>query len=171
MGAAYRVTQFFQTIYAKPGPQEFALVETHLSPPLFDLFHMMRASDQAHGIRVLRNLIAQDEQHPDLLAAALLHDVGKSRITPKIYERVLMVLAEWLFPATARYWGTGEAKGWRRPFVIAACHPKWGAEMILETGGTQILATLVNRHQETPPESNAEIDQMLHRLQEADNEN
>jgi hypothetical protein len=171
MGLAYRVTQFFQTLIAKPDPKDLELVDDQLEKPLAELFYLMEPPDQAHGIRVLRRLIARGERHPDLLAAALLHDVGKSRANPRIWDRVAVVLVEWLSPRAVKRWGGSEARGWRRPFVIAANHPGWGAEMISEAGGTQTLITLVGRHHDAPSGPETEIGRLLDQLIEVDNEN
>ena len=78
---------------------------------------------------VWRRLVDQDEHNPDLLAAALLHDVGKSRFPLRLWERVLIVSLKAFFPDRATRWGVGAAKGWRRALVVAAQHPTWGAEM------------------------------------------
>jgi putative nucleotidyltransferase with HDIG domain len=169
MGLVYRASQTFRVLLAKPGSEDLALAEEHLPPPLGELFHQMSPADQVHGFRVLRSLLARGEGDPDLLAAALLHDVGKSQVQVKLWERVLIVLASWLTPNRSRHWGEGELTSWRRPFVIAVHHPTWGAEMIRQAGGSEKLVTLVLRHQDDlPPNSTIEIDQMLSRLQEAD---
>ncbi|HEY42951.1 MAG TPA: HD domain-containing protein [Anaerolineae bacterium] len=129
----------------------------------------MSAADQVHGVSVLRSLLARGEGDPDLLAAALLHDVGKSQARLQLWERILIVLASWLFPSRVRRWGENEHTGWQRPFVIAVRHPFWGAEMIRQAGGSQELIALVLRHQENlPADSAREIDRLLIRLQEAD---
>ena len=70
MSLAYRTTQFFRTLVARIRPQEPALVEANLSPPLAELFWQMSPADQAHGLRVLRNLITHGEKDSVLLAAA-----------------------------------------------------------------------------------------------------
>ena len=169
MGLAYRASQTFRVILAKPGSEDLALAQEHLPPPLGELFHQMSPADQVHGLRVLRSLLAQGEGDPNLLAAALLHDVGKSQVQLRLWERILIVLVSWLAPGRIWHWGEGELTSWRRPFVIAVHHPAWGAEMIHQAGGSEVLATLVLRHQENlPPDSIKEIDHLLYRLQEAD---
>jgi hypothetical protein len=172
MNLAYRTTQFFRAMIAKPRPQELALVEANLSPPMAELFWKMSSTEQVHGLRVLRSLIAQGQNDPDLLAAALLHDVGKIRFTLHIWERVLIVLANWFIPEMVQRWGVGEPDGWRRPFVIASLHPMWGAEMVRDAGGSKILIDLVRRHQEPLSSgSQLKIDHLLHLLQETDGVN
>jgi hypothetical protein len=169
MGFAYRASQTFRVLLAKPRSEDLALAKQHLSPSLWELFHHMSPADQAHGLRVLRSLLARGEGDPNLLAAALLHDVGKSHVQLRLWERILVVLVSWLDPYRVRRWGEGELTSWRRPFVIAVHHPAWGSEMIRQAGGSEELASLVLNHQEDLPHDLAlEIQHLLYRLQEAD---
>jgi putative nucleotidyltransferase with HDIG domain len=169
MGLTYRASQTFRVLLAKPRSEDLGLAEQHLPPALGELFHQMSPAEQVHGIRVLRSLLARGEGDPDLLAAALLHDVGKSQVRLRLWERILIVLASWISPGRVRCWGEGELTGWKRSFVIAVHHPVWGAEMIRQAGGSQDLVTLVLRHQENlSPDATREIDRLLIRLQEAD---
>ena len=132
----------------------------------------MSSADQLHGIHVLQSVRARGEEHPALYAAALLHDAGKSCHRPRLWDRVIVVLGTAMLPDAVERWGKGSPGGWRRPFVIAAQHPLWGAEMIRTAGGSQELETLVRRHQETPPRRvETEIDRLLLVLHEADGEN
>lgn len=169
MGFAYRASQTFRILLAKPRSEDLALAKEHLPSSLWDLFDQMSPAEQLHGLRVLRSLLARGEKDPNLLAAALLHDIGKSQVRLRLWERILIVLASWLAPSKARDWGEGQLTSWRRPFVIAECHPAWGAEMIRQAGGSGELVALVLRHQEVlSPNPVKEIDRLLYRLQDAD---
>lgn len=169
MGFGYRVAQFLRALASRLRPEDLALVDIYLPPTLVHLFQQMSPTDQAHGLRVLHNLILQNEQNPHLLAAALLHDVGKSRIQMRLWERVLIVMTTWLIPDAVQRWGTGAPAGWRRPFVVAAQHPAWGSEMIQQAGGAQELVALVRHHQKPSLSgSRNEFDRLLLLLQEAD---
>src|SRR6266566_5005748 len=50
-----------------------------LPAPALLLFQTMSAADQRHSLRVCRGLLARGCEDKDLLAAALLHDVGKAQ--------------------------------------------------------------------------------------------
>ena len=172
MGLTYRASQTFRLLFSKPDSEDLALAQAHLPSALWDLFRHMSPGDQAHGLRVLRSLLARGESAPNLLAAALLHDVGKSHVRLRLVERILIVVISWFAPDRVPQWGMGELASWRRPFVIAVQHPAWGAEMIRQAGGPELLAKLVLRHDdELPPNPAREIDRLLHRLQEADGSN
>ncbi len=171
MKIQYRASQFIHALFARLSPEDQLLIENTLSPSLLDAFRRMSCSDQLHAVRVLRAIRA-DDAHPTLCAAALLHDVGKANHPPQLWDRILVVLATALFPRAVERWGNAEPRGWRRPFVIAAQHPRWSAEIIRAAGGSDDLVALVGRHQgSSPAPPQTEIDRLLYRLQQADGEN
>jgi hypothetical protein len=142
-----------------------------------ELFGHMQSSEQAHSLLVFNQLLAQREMQEDLLGAALLHDVGKSRFPLRIWERVLIVLGKALVPERAADWGQGEPRGWKRPFVVAEKHPDWGAEMASAAGASPLAVSIIQRHQDVfDPAQRAHggerslEDQLLYKLQEIDNE-
>lgn len=151
MGISYRARQFFQALNAGPSPVELDQARAILSPELMHLFLRMGASDQAHSIQVMQKLREDSNSHPELLSAALLHDVGKCLYPLHVWERVMIVLAKAFFPEQARRWGSGEAHGWKRAFVVAEQHPAWGAELAEQAGASPITIQLIRRHQEPRP--------------------
>ena len=74
-------------------------------------------ADQWHSYRVLCCLRDAGYNHPDLLTAALLHDIGKVRCPLSIRDRTVIVVTGALFPGQVERWGQGVPDGWRRPFV------------------------------------------------------
>jgi hypothetical protein len=172
----YRLRQLWESLYARPTAPDLALALDVLAPPLMALFLRLQPSEQAHSLRILCQLLEQGENHPDLLVAALLHDVGKSRYPLHVWERILIVVGKALLPKQARRWGQGQPRGWQRAFVIAEQHPAWGAEMAGEAGASSLTVSLIRYHQEnspplehlagTPPIENL----LLYRLQYLDDE-
>jgi hypothetical protein len=110
--------------------------------------------------------------------AVLLHDVGKIRCPLNLLDRVLIVLAQRLIPAAARRWGEaapGEscpAWGWRKAFVVASQHPRWGAEMAHQAGASPLAVELIQQHQEKVPApasgEMSKVEQLLVLLQSVD---
>jgi hypothetical protein len=141
------------------------------------LFTGMQPSEQAHALSVHRQLVDQGETSPDLLVAALLHDVGKSCNPLRLWERVLIVLAKAIFPAQSRRWGhsSTERAGqgvWKRAFVVAEQHPAWGAVLAAEAGASPRTVALIRQHQE-PASAQADLEtrRLLSRLQAVDDSN
>lgn len=172
MGFAERASRFFRTLTARPDEERLAQAERGLPPELRQLLREQPAPDLAHSLRVYETLRARGETHPELLAAALLHDVGKARFPLHVWERVLIVLAQRLFPARAARWGASRPEGWRRPFVVATQHPEWGAEMVARCGGSALLVDIIRRHQaHVSQEGMDEAGRLIRRLQTADRAN
>ena len=172
MSAWYRFWQGLRALGAWLQPVDDGLARQYLSPALFALFEQMRRSERQHSLRVLHDLIAAGHDQPDLLVAALLHDVGKTRIPFFLPEKVLVVLVKAAFPGLYLRWGTGSPQGWRRPFAVSVQHPAWGADMVAQAGGTPLAIELIRRHAEaldgTP---HTEADRLLLALQAVDDQN
>jgi hypothetical protein len=62
------------------------------------LFQSMSPADQRHALRVCRGLAARGCTDEDMLAAALLHDVGKARGRVPFWTRPIIVLGKKLIP-------------------------------------------------------------------------
>lgn len=172
----YRARQFWLALGAAPSAKDLELAAKILSPALMELFLRQHPSEQFHSVCICKQLIEQGERSPDLLAAALLHDVGKSLHPLRVWERVVVVIGQVIFPGLSRWWGIGAAQGWRKPFVVAAQHPGWGAEMARAAGASPLLVKLIARHQEEVKTFSMESrgvsveDTLLARLQKLDNE-
>ncbi len=169
---AYRARQFWQALLRPEKQVESKALLPYLSPAELILFRRMQPSEQAHAYRVLRQLMDQGETQPDLLSAALLHDVGKILSPLSIIDRVVIVLGKRFFPKASRRWAEGAARGWHRPFVVGACHGEWGADLVKQAGASELTVELVRRHQEPPsagPQS--QVDELLAKLRAVDDEN
>ncbi len=178
----YRTRQFWLALGAALSLHDLDEARSILSTPQFELFCRLQPGEQVHSLQVMRGLVAQGDTNPDLLAAALLHDVGKSRLRLRLWERVLVVLGKALFPVQVKKWGSltgdeGQAQGasrrqnWRRAFVIAEQHAEWGAQMAAGAGCSPLVVELIRRHQEpalNPVHSCEEL--LLRQLQSVDDE-
>ena len=169
----YRLRQFWQDVTA---PRLTAVAQTdiaaQLTPAELALFQRYSQSDQWHTFRVMKTLQACGQNQPALLTAALLHDVGKARVKLSVWERSWIVLAEFGWPQKTAVWGQGEPVGWRRPFVVKAQHPAWGAEMAAAAGSSPLVVELIRRHQDNGLETAVtEADRLLGWLQWADDQN
>ena len=169
----YRLWQFWQIVTAVPlsavARSEVAAVLTANEMALFEQFSL---NDQWHSYRVMKMLRDAGHVQPPLLVAALLHDVGKTKLPLSIWERSLIVLATILLPGQTAVWGQGEAVGWKRPFVVKAQHPAWSADLAAQAGSQPLAVRLMQRHQDTiQPEDNSTEAELLRLLQWADDQN
>jgi putative nucleotidyltransferase with HDIG domain len=171
----YRTRQFWQSLSAAPAPDDIGGTRRVLSPSLMALFLRMQASEQAHSLDIFGKLANQGDTNHDLLVAALLHDVGKSRQPLRPWERALVVAGKALFPGLAKRWGQsppgGRLGNLRLPFVVAEQHPQWGAEMAAQAGASPLAVALIKRHQDVMQTKPATLeDRLLLRLQLLDDE-
>lgn len=149
--AIYRVWQFSQAIFGKPTAGDLDAVRELLSPELFLLFEKFSPAEQAHAIRVWRDVEGKGFNNPALASAALLHDIGKIRRPLSVYDRVLVVLGNAIFPKQVKKWEQGKPGEGCEPFVVASRHARWGAEMIAAAGSDKLTIKLVLEHQSANP--------------------
>ncbi|MBK7180087.1 MAG: HD domain-containing protein [Chloroflexi bacterium] len=173
MSGWYRLRQFWQNVAARPlTAVAQSEVSAQLTPAEMTLFQHFSNSDQWHSYRVMKTLQAANHIHPDLLTAALLHDVGKTRVPLSVWERSWVVVGQVIWPKKTAVWGQDAPLGWKRPFVVKAQHPAWGADMAAAAGSSELAVGLIRRHQDTVPETAvSEMDHLLRHLQWADNQN
>ena len=171
----YRSRQFWQSLSAGPSRGDLERVSSVLTDPQLELFQGMQASEQTHSIQVFNELRNQGEKNPDLLAAALLHDVGKTRAPLRIWERVMIVIVGAVCENCLHKWGRDKNKhpesglGWRRAFIVAEQHPAWGADLAAKCGTSPMAVSLIARHQErVKPGASTEEDILLQKLQAVD---
>jgi hypothetical protein len=98
---AYRLGQvreqlgFVAPLTAQDYKEVAALLPTAAA---LSLFRTMSPADQQHSLRVCRKLLARGCKDKDMLAAALLHDVGKAQGRVPFWTRPAIVLGKKLAP-------------------------------------------------------------------------
>lgn len=164
----YRVWQFWQAMTARPlDSQTIEEIRTVLSPKQQQLFNRLSVSEQQHSYRVFSALREAGNDRLDLLAAALLHDVGKTAKRRYWWDKILVVLGKAFLAGKSAEWASGEAKGFRRPFVVKAHHAEWGADEA-ETAESSALTVALIRHHHAQGELDGELGIYLPLLQWAD---
>jgi hypothetical protein len=164
----YRVRQFVTALTARVSEADRAEADAHLPSEARALFRQMPRDGQAHALRVMRDLRCAGHSNAPLLAAALLHDAGKSaaHITP--LTRSIFVVLKRLAPGRlARLSNTG----WRQPLVALRDHAHIGAEWARRAGCDELTVSLIARHQGGIDNITSEEDRLLRILQTADDLN
>ena len=116
---SYRVSQFWTALRnTQLNNGDLELVSSILTDSQLDIFNHMHNSEKVHALRVLQTLLDAGESHPDLLTAAILHDVGKIIYPLRLWERVLIVLGKKFLPKLSMDWSQAPPRGLKRAFVI-----------------------------------------------------
>jgi len=172
MDAWHRVRQFYHALAAPLIQMDLSPVRHILGVQLFRLFEQLPPVERSHSLRVLGMLQQEGYSDPDLLQAALLHDVGKSSIRLRLHERVLIVLLSPVMRKLTAGTDAGRKSRWQNMLRIARQHPRWGAEMVLQAGGSETLVWLIRNHQHQLTHSpRNRKEEMLLALQAADRKN
>ncbi|MCX7680693.1 MAG: HD domain-containing protein [Anaerolineae bacterium] len=162
----YRVRQFIRALTARVSEEELEEVAQVVSPAAYELFCSMAVQDQRHSLDVYTTLRLSGWHHPDLLTAALLHDVGKSLAPLPAWQRALIVLLSRFVPCLLERLGRGELRGWRRGFVVHAHHAELGASLAQRAGCSPLASSLIGRHHEDGQQAAEDV--LLAALQAAD---
>lgn len=182
----YRMGQFYQALTARVAEETVEQAMHVLPPEAHALFRRQTAQDQHHALAVYHALRQAGHTHPQLLAAALLHDAGKAAARLPAWQRAIIVLLDRCAPRLLARLGRQALQGqtlslpngWRRPFIVHVHHPEIGARWAKEAGCSPLAVALIRRHQDKPAPGpfcaqgeTAEENLLLAALQAADDTN
>lgn len=168
----YRVNQFLRALTARVSEEEVEEALSTLTPASRALFRRQSVADQHHALAVYYTLCRAGRTNPHLLAAALLHDVGKGAARLPLWQRALVVLMNRFAPRLLDRLGQGNSRdhphsdatgrpveksrwgpsfdylpgGWRRPFAVQVQHAEIGARWAHEAGCSALTVNLIRRH-------------------------
>jgi len=168
----YRAGQFFRSLRPVITAADQETILAYLpTPGLRRLFARMDPVDQQHALAAFHALRRAGETDPDLLAAVLLHDAGKSLARVRLWHRVLVVLLGALAPGWLPALASAPPGSWRYPLAVYCNHPALGAELAAAAGATPLMVRLIRLHQSPPtgPASSPE-DRLRQALYRADND-
>ena len=173
MSAWYRVRQFVHAAgsWIRSDDADTVVAAHYLPPEAVKLFQAMSRYDRQHALKVLQALEGQGHTERDLLAAALLHDAGKTVTQEgrvRLWHRVAVVLMHVAWPNLLERLAKGGQQGWRRPFYVHLTHGAIGAEAAEQAGCSQVTVDLIRRHEDAPGQTH---DPLLAALKAADSEN
>jgi putative nucleotidyltransferase with HDIG domain len=132
--------RFFDVLRSRAlTPDEQARVDGWLREDERSLFWGQQAADQRHAYEAARSCLAEQPDRPDLVRAALLHDVGKRHARLGVVGRVtasLLRLAR--MPAPGRLGAYLD-------------HGRLGAEELAAGGAEPIVVRFARHHHEAEP--------------------
>lgn len=151
----YRLGQVRQQLgfVAPLSHNDYAEVVRWLPPPALSLFRTMSDADQQHSLRVCRGLQAHGCQEEDMLAAALLHDVGKAQGRVPFWTRPAIVIGKLCAPGfLARlvippaHFDKQKIPAWQRSLSYAWWHADVGADLAATAGLSERAVLYIRTH-------------------------
>ncbi|MBM3696238.1 MAG: HD domain-containing protein [Actinobacteria bacterium] len=138
--AGHLARRFFAVLTAGPlQPGEQAEVARWLRPAERPLFWSQPPADQRHGLDGARAVLARRPERPDLVRAALLHDVGKRHSSLGTLRRTLVTVAAALgLPLRGR-------------FAAYRDHGPIGAGDLAEAGAEALVVEFARHHHAARP--------------------
>lgn len=138
----HRVGQLIGHLTARVEPAEEDGARQLLPAAAWPLFKAMPTADRRHALDVAGRLLAAAQTDPDLLAAALLHDVAKGH-RMRLWHRVAGVLLGAVAPRALASLASPDERSLRYPFHLYSHHPALSAEAALQAGCSRRAADLI----------------------------
>ncbi len=138
-----------------PRPGDEAWAEAQLLPGEVDLWRSMSGPDRRHAVGVARSTLALLESPASdadasvgrpVIAAALLHDVGKVSSGLGTFARVAVTVAAMVLGRSRVIEGAGRAGGWRRRAADYLAHDAIGARLLSEAGSDPLTEAWAREH-------------------------
>lgn len=152
-GGMHLVKRYFGSLRpGGPNAADRTWVASVLSPAELELWQRMSGPDRRHSAAVGRSVAHElgDDAPRAVLAAALLHDVGKIDAGLRTFGRVVATL-------TIALAGRTEVESWRRStglhrrIALYALHPSLGADRLALAGAAPLTVAWAREHH-LPPE-------------------
>jgi hypothetical protein len=153
-----------------PAQDDTAWARAQLLPDERDLWQQMSSADRRHSVAVARRVerALGHEASRAVLAAALLHDVGKIDARLGAYGRVVATLSVSIAgrPA-AEEWS--ESRGFTRKIGLYVRHPQIGADRLALAGSDPLTIAWAREHH-LPEEDWTLPPHLAHALKDADDD-
>lgn len=136
------VTRFFDYLAARPPTEaETNLIASRLTPSQFELFAQQDMRDRAHALHAASVVLASGTEDPDVLRAAILHDVGKRHAALGVIGRTIAsVLIKLRLPMSRR-------------MRLYRDHGEAGARDLEAAGSSQLVVDFTRSHHDRRPET------------------
>ncbi|MGC8511980.1 MAG: hypothetical protein ACP5P1_02940 [Acidimicrobiales bacterium] len=138
-----------------PEPELDTWAQSFLTPAERSLWNQMSGPDRRHAIGVARQVevaLYTNRPAPDrpVIAAALLHDVGKVRCGLGTFSRVAVTLAAIVKGREALAAVPPQAPRWRARIGEYLTHDAIGAAMLAGAGSDELTVTWAGEHHRHP---------------------
>jgi hypothetical protein len=155
-----------------PSRSEWPWISEQLLDDEADLWRQMSGPDRRHGLVVARRVERSlgHEATREVLAAALLHDVGKSQAGLGTYGRVIATLSGSVVghdTDTIKNWT--RTRGFTRRVGLYLQHPKLGGDLLGMAGSDTFTETWAREHH-LPPDEWTVDDRLGQALKDADDD-
>ena len=161
--ALWRARQFGHSIRAQHDPSiDDALRVLLASDAQWRLLERLTPFDRAHHLCVYSILVDAGHDHPDLLRASLLHDVGKAdnRGRANALHRSVYVLLRRYLPALLP-WIAREGMPLMHGLYLTDRHASIGAAMARAAGASERSCELIARHGERSESTDALLNALI----------
>jgi hypothetical protein len=148
--ATHLAKRFFGSVVPRaPSATDAAWVTTQLTPAELELWQQMPRADRRHSVGVARRVeqALGDEATRPVLAAALLHDVGKLDANLGVYGRVIATISGSVVRQdqdTIRDWT--RTRGFTRRVGLYLQHPRLGGDMLALAGSDPLTVAWTREH-------------------------
>lgn len=161
----YRVGQGLAYLRPRRASQIDEHLRALLRPSEFGLLCGLSTADKAHHVNVYNRLVRHGVNDPNVLTAALLHDVGKNdgQMRVGLVHRTAAVVVASVAPNAVRRMADRDGRSWRRGFWLIVAHPERGALMAEAAGCSERVCWLIAHHHDS-----SQNDEGLALLQRAD---
>ncbi len=151
MARAFHLTKRFFGSLVPRGPSKVDAdwATSQLSPAELDLWRQMSRNDRRHSVAVARRVEAAlgPEATRPVLAAGLLHDVGKLDANLGVYGRVIATISGAVVrhdEDTIRDWT--RTRGFTRRVGLYLQHPRLGGDMLALAGSDSMTIAWTREH-------------------------
>lgn len=150
-----RSRQLFRALFSKMEPSDYRFVEEHLNVTEKRLFYNMEPSIQKHCVNVAYSILismsdSEESNSPFLIKAALLHDIGKSRGSIRLFDRVCFVMSIKLSPRFTLWMAQPRKNSWLprigQAFYVHCYHGEIGASLAEKAGLSVEMIYLIKNH-------------------------